>query len=258
MRAGQRLRAVDFAKVMRANAEERYSRSGREVQVYKENTYQRDLDRAAIARLLDDAVEEPGQHRHRLGGFVFTRSPGNGNLLTLITHFDIPNEWKAIGILYRGDQFHTMAAMSGWTHQEDRDVNIQIAGKDWTPEVFRLSEVIEHDLAPHVRDRGIPGQYHAYHAEKQLIAFFVYKHAFLSHEIGEIPDLTRLDLSEISKEEYEQREREGQHKMELSELARAQPAMFLKEATVLVSRQVCRDYACFVERINQKATPSAQ
>jgi hypothetical protein len=38
VRNGQRLRAIDFAKPLLANAEERYVRSRSEHQVYKENT----------------------------------------------------------------------------------------------------------------------------------------------------------------------------------------------------------------------------
>jgi ankyrin repeat protein len=58
VRNGQRLRAIDFARPLRANTEERYVRSGSKHQIYKENTYERDLDRKAIVRLLEDRVEK--------------------------------------------------------------------------------------------------------------------------------------------------------------------------------------------------------
>jgi hypothetical protein len=52
--SGRWLRATDFARPIKANIKERYGRSGHEVQVYKENIYQRDLDRRAIVRLLEE------------------------------------------------------------------------------------------------------------------------------------------------------------------------------------------------------------
>lgn len=39
VRYGKRLRAVDFARPLRANRDERYSLSGGSSQIYKENTY---------------------------------------------------------------------------------------------------------------------------------------------------------------------------------------------------------------------------
>lgn len=225
VRGGLRRRAIDFARPLRANAEERYVYSGSEAQGYKENTYQRDLDRRAIVRLLEDGDgAESSQDRRSLGGFAFTRSSRDENLLTLVAHFDIPQKWKTIGVLYRGEQFYSVAAMSGWAHREDRDVNIQIAGRDWTAEVRRLCEVIGYDLARHEHDQGEAGRYHACHAEKQLIAYFVNKHLFLCHEIEE---------------------NEG-----LANLKSVEPAISLTKATILACRSICSDCRRFVERIN--------
>jgi hypothetical protein len=58
VRNRQRLQAVNFARPLRANTEERYVRSGGEHQVYKENTYERDLDRKAIVRLFKNGAEK--------------------------------------------------------------------------------------------------------------------------------------------------------------------------------------------------------
>jgi hypothetical protein len=114
VRHGQRLRAIDFARPLQANAGERYNCSGSEHQDYKENTYERDLDRRASVRLLEDGAENPSQDGYSLGGIAFTKSPRDENLLTLVAHFDIPQKWKTIGVLYRGSQFYSVAAMSGW------------------------------------------------------------------------------------------------------------------------------------------------
>jgi len=56
-------------------------------------------------------------------------------LLTLVAHFDVPQKWKTIAILYRGKYFQSVAAVSCWGHGEYRGVNIQIAGENWTDEV---------------------------------------------------------------------------------------------------------------------------
>jgi hypothetical protein len=64
-------------------------------------------------------VEKPSQDRRSLGCFAFTKSPEDEDLLTLVAHFDIPKMWKTIGVLYRGHQLHSVAAMSGWAHRED-------------------------------------------------------------------------------------------------------------------------------------------
>ena len=249
VRDGLRLRAIDVARPLRANAKERYCRCGSEHQFYKENTYKRDQDRNAIVRLLEDEIEKPSQDRRSLGDFAFTKSPKDENLLTLVAHFDIPKKWKTIGVLYRGHQHHSVAAMSGWTHREDPVVNIQIAGRSWTAEVRRLYEIIGYDLAPHEYDQGEPGRYHACHAEKQLIAFFVSKHLFLPHEIED--SIADLNLNELSNEEYEQLEKERAHRRELSDLKSSEPAISLQKATILVCRPICSDCNLFAEQVNR-------
>ncbi|KAB5536106.1 putative potassium channel AKT1 [Coniochaeta sp. 2T2.1] len=136
VRNGRPTRPIDFAKALRVNAEERYVRAGAKHQVYKENTYQRDQDRRAIVRFLEDETTAPGRNSLSPSGFALTKSLKDENLLMLVAHFDIPKTWKTIGVLYRGDQLPCVAAMSGWVHQENREVNIQIAGRDWTAEAL--------------------------------------------------------------------------------------------------------------------------
>jgi hypothetical protein len=117
--------------------------------------------------------------------------------------------------------------MSSWAHQEDCEVNIQIAGRNWTAEVRRLCEVIRYNLALHNYNQGELGQYHACYAEKQLITFFVNKHLILPHEMKENASIARLNLNELSDEEYKQLEKERKHKKELSDLKSVKPAISL-------------------------------
>ncbi|KAK1753261.1 DYW family of nucleic acid deaminases-domain-containing protein [Echria macrotheca] len=272
MRDGQRLLAVDFAKPGRANADERYRRSGQarvdefyrlsgREQKFYENTYQRDKDRKAIVRLLED---EESRDREKLAGFVFTNSFGPESLLTLIAHFEIPNRLKTVGVLYRGRDFPVMAAMSGWSHRERPDANIQIAGVDWTEKVHRLCQIVGHRLEPHDYDQGEPGRYHACHAEKQLIAFFVHKHVFLPHETEWNPSLEEpsleepsleerlhgLTIEELPEEQYEKLQRARDHTEKLSRLKSAAPPTSLKKAMIMVCRPICGDCEQFVERTN--------
>jgi hypothetical protein len=152
--------------------------------------------------------------------------------------------------------------MSGWTHREDREANIQIAGRNWIDEVRRLCEVVGHDLEPHSYDQGESGRYHACHAEKQLIAFLINKHIFLPHEtegsasLNELSDkeyarlLCKLGVEELLDEKYDQLQKEREHKKELSDLKSVEPRTPLKKATILVCRRICRDCERFVKRIN--------
>ena len=69
--------------------------------------------------------------------------------------------------------------MSGWSHGQTVPL---IAGLDWTPEVIRIASIIGRAMATDRKDGGVAGQYHACHAEKQLIAYFISKHVFLEPE----------------------------------------------------------------------------
>lgn len=126
VRAGRRLRAVDFARPLLANQKERYNRAGGRHAVYREIAYERDQDRKAIVCLLQDEMDADPNQRS-LHGFAFT---SDENLLTLIAKFDVPNKLKTIGVLYRGSRLPSVAAMSGWGHHELDDSNVQISRRE--------------------------------------------------------------------------------------------------------------------------------
>ncbi|KAI0909541.1 DYW family of nucleic acid deaminases-domain-containing protein [Ustulina deusta] len=230
-RSGQCLRAIDFAKPTDANDEERNSRSRHG---YKEDACQRKIDRREIVRLLEDDTETIDAQNHALSGFAFTKTPGQETWLTLLAHFDVPKTQKTIAVLHRGDRFDLIAAMSGWAHEADDRVNIQIAGRDWTSDVLRLCKISRHDLVLNHYDQGVPGQYDACHAEKQLIAYFINKHCFLQSELA-----THAGPDDECHEER------------LSELHCCAPPFGLKTATIMVSRPVCGGCKPFVSHINR-------
>jgi hypothetical protein len=63
-------------------------------------------------------------------------------------------------------------------------------------------------------------------------------------------NIARLDLDELSNEEYEQLEKERKHKKELYDLKSTEPAISLQKATILVCCLICSDCKRFVERTN--------
>ncbi|KAH7231300.1 uncharacterized protein BKA55DRAFT_598575 [Fusarium redolens] len=230
MREGKWLRAIDFAADTRENSEERYDRSGDKHQVYKEVTHERNQDRVAIVRELYDDVGE-GESRNtaifsHLDGFALTTLSDGRSIISLLANFDVPNRHKTIGILFRGDTiggpgFPPVAAMSGWKHQT------------WTDEVLRLCRIVGHHLPADEKDQGRPGQFNACHAEKQLAAYFISKHVFLS------PDLAVDDLGI-----------DCEHQDMLDELQKVQPPERLQKGTILASRAICKDCNDFVEKVN--------
>jgi hypothetical protein len=91
-----------------------------------------------IVRELYDEVGE-GQLRNtatfsHLNAFAFTTLRDGRSIISLLANFDVPNRHKSIGILFRSDTigglgFPPVAAMSGWKHQLDPELNVQIEGR---------------------------------------------------------------------------------------------------------------------------------
>ncbi|KAI6306644.1 hypothetical protein MCOR30_011750 [Pyricularia oryzae] len=253
---GHRRRAIDFARDLPENVEDR-SHAG-----YKEDTYNRNLDRRYIVCLLG-GVDEVGNHKEiRPIGFAFERSPTIKSLLSFFAHFDMPGQNKTIGVLWRGHDFPVKAAMSGWASVESgavaQGVHL-IDGRDYTSAVFELCKVVGHKLDSHDYDQGKAGQFYASHAEKQLVAYFVDRHLFLSADpqhdrllsvLDQIPDLSRLRLADKSNVAVSFEEAKLAKLAKLAELAEAQPSASLKQAKIIVSRRVCPDCSCFITRVN--------
>ncbi|RHZ44343.1 uncharacterized protein CDV56_102237 [Aspergillus thermomutatus] len=140
-------RAVDMAQPIARNLEERDTRAP----WYKEAAALRDRERREIASILDDSL-------------TWRRTV------------------KAIAVLERGCGFPQIAAMSGWSHERSP---VHLNGQVWTDKVMHLASGIGHTLAPIAnRDHGKPGRFHASHAEKHLMAYFVDRHVFLPEDTG--------------------------------------------------------------------------
>ena len=133
--------------------------------------------------------------------------------------------------------------MSGWSHGKTTPL---VSGKDWTSEVIRIADIIGHALIPNSKDNGIPGRFHACHAEKQLIAYFISKHVFLEPE-------TRAPKKAFGNlDTYYRRDDESEEGGTLHELAAQAPSVSLKQASIVVSSPPCDDCIRFIRFVNAK------
>ena len=241
------LKAIDFATPSARNEEERYRRSGEKHQVYKEVTYTTNQARKMIVAILkDDAGDQspPAANTILENRFIFQKSEGKITLYAPIAEYPIFTPYKTIAWLERGGRYPFIAAMSGWSHGETTTL---VSGRDWTPEVIRIAKIVGHTLALDDWDKEYPGQFHACHAEKQLIAYFISKHVFLEPEIRafknpfEYPDT-------YDRGDDESEEGGGT----LHDLAAIAPPAMLKQASILVSNPPCGDCLRFIRVVNAK------
>jgi len=195
-----------------------------------------------IVQLLEEADEAEDEFLpepdFRVEGHVFRRRWTQGStqgiqLVAPMAEFPIASpwkqqhpsnriSWKAIAWLARPQDYPPIAALSGRSHGITTSI---VSGHEWTEEVMQLAEVVSHKLAENKAcDQGQPGRFHACHAEKQLIAYFVNNHVFLPHEIKDHGPCRDLAL--------------------------APPPVMLKQAKILVNWKPCKDCALFIEAVN--------
>lgn len=250
-------KAIDFAYSSDGNEEERYRRLG-ENQTYREVTPTANLARRMIVHLLKDAEDEiVHSPNNSFENHVFQKHSKNiFKLVAPIAEYPISNEWKTIARLERGHKYPSVAAMSGWGHG---NTTATISGRDWTTEVLRIADILDYAIKPHEkRDDGIPGQYHACHAEMQLTAYLISEHVFLEPEIRgpktisdptDPQNPTKEDLKDGSSTKAEL---ETDKRGPLYELATIMPPAKLKRATILVSIASCESCSQFNNFVNQK------
>ena len=194
-RDGENRLAVYFARDYYKNRRERYQRAGGDFSsssnrrpAYIEDTFRRDIDRQEIVRLLSG---ENRKSKIVLGSpptlslsksYSFMPSPMQNSLVLYgpVEEYPITGSKKTVGRLERGGKFPSIGAMSGWSHGSVQ--TLRVDGRQWTDDVFYISEVTGHLLHSHSYDQGKAGQYNACHAEKQLIAYFINRHVFLPRD----------------------------------------------------------------------------
>ena len=226
-------KAIDFVLKNDVDAEERHLRTGG---TYKEDTFDADKQRESISWLLGgQPVKSSFSHdlstyeKRSCDYHSFHRSESNSEIVLTgpVATFPVPRMTKTIARLDRVPPFPPVDAMSGWNHHDEQ--NVTISGKHWTEEVFVLCESVGHILRPDLRkDQGRQGWWHACHAEKQLVAFFVAYHIFLQYEV---------------------REEEEEEERNLRQLYLAHPPVSLKHARIMISRAACTDCEAFMQRV---------
>ncbi|KAI9928886.1 hypothetical protein ASPWEDRAFT_24862 [Aspergillus wentii DTO 134E9] len=270
--------AIDLARPTHRNRRERYERAGGDLSptsnqepAYREDNFKRDIDRQSIVRLLggedrkSNIVYGSPLTVSRCEEYSFKRSPMKNSIMLQgpIANYPITGPRKTIARLERGGQFASVAAMSGWSH--DLLQLVRVSGRQWTREVFYLSRIVGHNLACDDFDQGIPGQYHACHAEKQLIAYFVDRHVFLPRDTVSDPELEaeiewvedQLDtgpeteeLTALERQLDTLNHRKERHTA-LIDMSNARPPVSLTEAVILISSPVCEDCMEFENKVNQ-------
>lgn len=257
LRDSDGFKAIDFAHSSDRNEEERYRRLG-ENPTYREVSPTANQARRMIVHLLEDAEEELGHgSSNSFDNYTFQKqSQGIIKLVALVAEYPISSQSKTIARLERGNKLPPVAAMSGWSHE---DTTATISGREWTSEVIRIADILGYDITPDgERDRGIPGQYHACHAEMQLMAYLISKHVFLEPEIrapkticnpGDPQNLTKKDLDDGSSKKAEL---ETYKSGPLHELATIMPPAMLKRATILISSPSCEHCSQFNKFVNRK------
>lgn len=208
--------AIDFARDHYKNRRERYERTGgnlisssNRLPGRHEDTFKRDIDRQDIVRLFS------GENRKSkivfgspptLSGsksYSFTPSPRQDSLVLHgpIEEYPISSSYKMVARLERGGKFPSIGAMSGWAHGSVQ--SLRVDGRQWTDDVFYISDVAGHALASHSCDQGKEGRYNACNAEKQLIAYFIDRHVFLPRDADPDSELEkRIECIEDELQEF--------------------------------------------------------
>ncbi|PTB41081.1 hypothetical protein M441DRAFT_47557 [Trichoderma asperellum CBS 433.97] len=189
--------AINLAEESERNDFERHKRSAN----YSENPFLKKKDRTLIRGLLKtqpprriSAPLRPCTLQHAY--FYRSYEAGTISLVTPLRGMHISAPWKTAAILFRGDAFPPIAALSGHTDllgtefSSPEDGFKMLNQGHWAYESLRMAaEDIDVPFEPHANDGkdGPMGIYNACHAEAQLMCFFVKKnYLFRDYAKGEI------------------------------------------------------------------------
>ena len=150
------------------------------------------------------------------------------------------NESKTFAFLDRGRPFDHIqaAAVSGYTAGKVGNTDGCLDRDLWSSRVMKYCKAIGHEL-PEVDQNGrpVPERYHACHAEKQLMAYFLWMHTCLDRNIEE-----RNDDGEVWGECHE-----------IDKLETCKPDIASMKKDIYVSRKPCSDCKLFQRRLHEKA-----
>jgi len=183
--------ALELAEDTRRNEEER---RGQNV-LYAENLDEKSQRRGIVGLLGGTVVRASKPSGIVIGSGAAARilqDWRSGSLVLLTPSVEIPVERfsKTIAFLDRGGAFPVVYAKRGWNTASPKPEYLD--NVTWTENVMRLCSAIEYLLPSHDWDHSYPGRFNACHAEKQLMAFYLFKHRILPHELENDSELRQL------------------------------------------------------------------
>ncbi|KAF7866926.1 hypothetical protein EAF04_005767 [Stromatinia cepivora] len=142
----------------------------------------------------------------------------------VVQSYAVPREKAAIARLSLNG-FHRCTAVSGWNNPYPKDDII--SNNFWTLQVEEICKIINHSLPDWSEkfDNGFPGRYHACHAEKQLIAWYLYENTFAKYQVNI----------------------ESPYALPYRKIKYSAP----RGALIVVSRKICEDCKIFIEKVKK-------
>lgn len=143
------------------------------------------------------------------------------------------DEEKTFAYLSRGSPFEDMFAVSGYSKGCFGGVDGCLDREEWTAKVFMFSQAIGHGLkAWPEKDKNHksrrPGSFYACHAEKQVMAYFLWKHTTSQ---GEVTCYSEEELQALEK---------------------SKPPVLLVKKEIYVTRDPCDDCKKFQKKVRDK------
>lgn len=158
----------------------------------------------------------------------------------VIFEMHMAKESKAFAFSDLGRPFDHIqaAAVSGYTAGEVRNSDGCLIRNLWTSRVMKYCKVIGHELQRFDQyGRRVPEEYHACHAEKQLMAYFLWMHTTVDRSFED-----SNDDGEVWGSCYE-----------IDKLQTCKPDVASMKKDIYVSREPCPDCKLFQQRLYEKA-----
>lgn len=145
------------------------------------STHEREAEEQALEdRASAFEKEEEFHARQSLGFHIACETNGEGTAFSLVERrlqTVVPSSNRTYACLVRGYPHPIKSAMSGWSELKIGKTEGCLDRRIWLDRVFRLYDIMRHPTESHPCDGNeLPGSFYACHAEKQLIAFFLYQH----------------------------------------------------------------------------------
>lgn len=185
-------------------------------------------DETASSGLLDEL---------KVGRFI-TKTTESGTQIGFYEQriaYDVPDRNKTVARLDRGPLFPVVSAASGW--RTDFATEHVLNNRLWRDRALELCQLIGYALPKDDKDEPRwPGSFYASHAEKKLVAYYIFQHVIL-------PSVFLEDVAVDQRGEWMQQDLRLQH------LAALCPRIPTVSTGIQVSRDICSDCQLFISRI---------